>query len=66
MNCPECQERLRIRHVYIVNDKKTQDAECVPCDKRFTLMTQIVCEARNRGDGAATLAKKIARGEVTS
>jgi len=59
--CLSCGARLMIRHVYVIGHSKTQDAECSKCYKRFTLLTQIVSEVKEPGDGARALAKKIAK-----
>ena len=65
MTCPVCGKRCRITQTFKVADgSKTHIAQCVPCDKVFTLLTVVVTEATRRGKGAYALARKIEREEV--
>lgn len=62
MNCPKCDDKLKVRQVYTAGSiAKTIRAECVTCDKVYTLVTFLVGEAEERGQGAFALAKKLAQ-----
>lgn len=63
MNCPLCDVRLSITHVYTTPNGKTQGAECPACSRRFTLVTFLAHEIEEKGDGPFALAKRLRRGE---
>jgi hypothetical protein len=58
--CPKCSIKLRVSTVYAAGESsKTARAECARCDKVYTLVTFLVCEANERGQGAYALAKRL-------
>jgi hypothetical protein len=63
VKCPECGRRLRVTNVISTGSGKTQAAECGRCRKRFTFMTVLVGEIKERGDGPHAIAQRLKAGE---
>jgi len=61
MSCPYCGRRISIRNTYVTDAGKTQRAVCEPCDVTYTLLTLLVCETKEEGDGAYALARRLER-----
>lgn len=62
MNCEGCGKRLKLSNIYAAPGAQTKRAECRPCDRVYTLITVVYCEAEERGSGAYAVAQKIKNG----
>ena len=66
--CRRCNSQLKVQHVYQAGPQaRAQDMACSSCRTRFTSVTIIVGEVKERGQGAAAVAsalrEKSAKGE---
>jgi predicted Zn finger-like uncharacterized protein len=62
MNCPKCDTQMRVTHsIRAGNDAMTQRVECPKCNTVGTVQAILVNINPGHGEGAAAIAKKLAR-----
>jgi hypothetical protein len=57
MNCPLCDQRLKVTHTYPAGQVRFQRAVCVPCGAVFRLDTKLE-PVTKRGEGAKARARQ--------
>ncbi len=66
MICEGCggEAKLRVTHTYSVQGVgRVQSLACSGCARRYTLVSMLAGEVKQRGDGAFALATRMRKGE---